>query len=251
MEKEQEEAKEVTFDEAFDEEFNETPVEVPEEEQEELAAEAADEPSLEEQLLSIQKERDDWRHKFESNQGRVAAMQRERAAQEKAPIKEEVAEEDDEAWAELVDDFPELATALNKRLEGITEKFERTMGEKLGPITERLEKGAQEEASAKFNSVVGESYENWEEIINTDGFRNFLSELPESIQQLYYSDNPADAIYLLDQYQGGVQREQPHDAKRKKQDRLQRSVAAPRTGSGGRTGVPDDFDSAFDYYASQ
>lgn len=126
----------------------------------------------------------------------------------KAPTQSEIdaAAESDAEWKELRDEFPEWATAVDKRL--------KTEGEKLKPIQEKLEllekainkvpdkkedRAVIEKLRTEINEdVVASRFPNWKADAGSKDFKAWVATQPEDVKAKCGSLRAADAIHVLD-----------------------------------------------------
>lgn len=183
-------------------------------------------------------------HHVKTTEGRVAAMQREaemarraatQVAPQDAPTQGQIADaaKSPEEWEQLKQDFPEWATAIDKKL---TAEFARLKAPTAGltpeqvqaMVAEQVAQTKAEMAQAIEEARVEGKYENWRDTVNSPEFAQWFALQAEEVRSLASSSAARDAIRMLDLY---------HQAKAKpaaeiKQERGARLAAAATTRPG-------------------
>jgi predicted nucleic acid-binding Zn-ribbon protein len=212
-----------------------------------------EEVTLEDRLAELERERDDYRQKFQSNNGRISAYQRQveelnhkltsqvdSAAQGNthAQAQDQLAQDlNGSSWDELLEDMPEVAEAINQRLNSVVEDRLSQIEHKISPLTERVQQDAQEAQIAALKS----RHPDFQEIANSNEFDNWIADQPDFIQAKRHSNDAADAAYVLDSYKAMTGANQTRN---KNRSRLESNVAAPSKRIA-RAGDDMDFESAF------
>ena len=204
----------------------EQPAEAAEPEQEEAKAEeAAPSPEdLRAQLEALQRERDEWRHRYQSDQGRFMAAQR--ALQEAAQTRKqsggnepgsqaEIAQAGVEAlkagrFEEFSQEYPEMAEAISEFYKVREQQILSTLQAELAPLKEAYQRQAQFEEQAAFDRAVQDltaRHPDWQQYdINSNAdFRDWLSAQPAEMQSLYGKPNAYAASRLIDFYKADRQ----------------------------------------------
>lgn len=240
--------------------------EVVEEVVEEATEEVVEEPEIdiwsglneqqENELKALQDERDQLDHWKKSQEGRIKAIQREYAA---APIQRERQEEPQinfeetsKRWKEFESDYPDIAAALDSKLNEAAQVFDYKLRSSLEPVQQ-----SQKEVFVEKQFLeLGQRHPDWEEVASSDSFRDWLGNQPDSMQQMYNSDYADDASALLDFYKAvhnsppPAESEQVRVVKQKRKEQLQASAAIPnRTVQ--KSDDASDFDSAFEQAAKE
>lgn len=151
-----------------------------------------------------------------------------------APTPKQVSEamKDAETYAELKDQFPEWGQAMDDQMGLLRESIINDVSPDkiVESVSQRLQQQFNHQLSSMRSELAVESrHQGWQRTVKSEQFSNWLSEQPEEIQALASSDDPADAIAMLDKY-----KEQGSAKQRRQQSsqRLERSVAP--TDGGGR-----------------
>src|SRR5690554_2151707 len=161
-------------------------------------AESDAELTLEERLRKAEEERDHFRHQFQSNSGRIAAYQRQiqsfeqqaelktrQAGESKEDAQERVAQEmNDSSWKELQEDFPDIAEALEKRLET---RVSQVVQERLGSIDQQLQpiqaRIREQEIQAERSALEAE-HPDWINVVRSDEYKAWIADKPDPVRQL-------------------------------------------------------------------
>ena len=183
--------------------------------------------------------------------GRVGAIQRElqlqRNAAEQAakavsesPTKQQMAEaaQDDEAWSELKDEFPEWADALEKRTGKLEKKF-----------SEQIESLRQQQPQTPDLSALRREYDqklltikhpSWRQIVASPEYNEWLNKQPQDVRQKALESTDAlECIEVLDQFTAA--KSPVKDVVDKRKERLASSVSAPSGGRPVRSKSIDDM----------
>lgn len=183
--------------------------------------------------------------------GRVGSMQREmqafRSVAASVPASGDkpsnaqinAAAADPAKWAKFKDDYPEIAEAMDLRLQGLQPPAKPAAVEvppgkvDLTPIESRLQQTEQNNATLAEDNAklrVEVKHQGWEDTVRTPEFDGWLKKQAPDIRALADSSKPADAIRMLDRYV-----KDNDDATKaaaltgNRKDRLQRNVAITNT----------------------
>lgn len=292
-----EQEQETTYDEAFDDLVNpqngeaeeesesevgpgvndELTTEADAEEAETQEAEEADDQDVEDQgsgdadeddLDTLKKERDHYKHGFDANRGRVSAYQKKindleaklaEASQKPNGDAESNTDTDnpegsgmtDEEWATFAEEYPEMARAFETRLSKLDETINARIGEIEHQVSPLADKAHEEQINAQI-SILESKHPDWQQVTSSEEFTKWISEQPKPVQDLAGSMDAGDASYLIDTFKAVNGNVQDKHSSHKRQDRLRQSVNIKTKGGGRRQGgVPDDYDAAFDHFAGQ
>ena len=183
--------------------------------------------------------------------GRVGAIQRElqlqrNAAEQaaktvsEAPTKQQMAEaaQDDEAWSELKDEFPEWADALEQRTGKLEKKF-----------SEQIESLRQQQPQAPDLSALRREYDqklltvkhpSWKQVVTSPEYNEWLNKQPQDVRQKALESTDAlECIEVLDQFTAA--KSPVKDVVDKRRERLASSVSAPSGGRPVRSKSIDDM----------
>lgn len=226
-----------------------------EEKKEEVAAEA----KPEEQPAAPVEQKVDWEHRFRSEVGRQAALQRkiQELESQVTSLKQQPAETPDkpqvsQQMARLMEDFPEIAEAMQAELDARTEAIRGEFRQHVEPLKEV----EQQRAIAKEELSVKEVYPDFVETVRTQDFLDWFQRQPAAVQALAGSSRASDAIAMLDYYTGGKRATPQANAdvqeiREKRQQALLRNVNVRNSAPPPVGDSPDDFENAFAYYAKK
>ena len=183
--------------------------------------------------------------------GRVGAIQRElqlqrNAAEQaaktvsEAPTKQQMAEaaQDDEAWSELKDEFPEWADALEKR----TGKLEKKFSEQIESLRQQQPQppdlnALRREYDQKLLTV---KHPSWKQVVTSPEYSEWLNKQPQDVRQKALESTDAlECIEVLDQFTAA--KSPVKDVVDKRKERLASSVSAPSGGRPVRSKSIDDM----------
>lgn len=239
----------------------------PEPEQEEEAKG----PTIEELIAereALQRERDDWRHRYQSDQGRFLAAQRKLADLHNQQRQQESAQEPegqrqqaaagvqamkDGRFAQFAEEFPEMAEAITEYFNSQKTELLSTFNQHIEPVKQWQQVQIEQEEQAAFNRAVNElatRHPDWEQYNRASNaeFDQWLSAQPAEIQSIYGRPDPYAASRLIDFYKSekGMAQSAPGASSRaeklqaQRQQKLERSTL-PTTKGGSVTNTdPDD-----------
>lgn len=220
---------------------------------EEPKAEAAPAGSTEQQKI-------DWEHRFKSEVGRQAAYQRQIAElkQQLETVKKQPSESkgsgkqaQTEHMKRLMEDFPEIAEAMQAEIESVVGELRGELKQSLAPVKE----AEQQRYVQREEETVKGTYPNYTQLVNTTEFFDWYSRQPEAVQALARSDKAGDAIAMLDYYTGGkrtsAESSPVQEIREKRQQALQRNVSVRSTAPAPLVDAPDDFESAFNHFSAK
>ncbi len=192
-------------------------------------------------------------HSLKSTEGRVAAMQRASDAAQKAqqsvapgqaPTDGQIASavQNPEEWDSLQRDYPEFATAMDKKLKAELAGLRAPQGltpEQVSEYVRQQTQANQVEVRRMLQEArIEGKYEDWQEVVKTTDFDAWFKVQQPEVRQLANSDSAKDAIRMLDLF---------HEAKAKpadviKQERGARLAAAAAPAKGGNAPPPKSLD---------
>lgn len=212
-----------------------------------------DKPEWQVQLEQAEKRAADWEHRYRSDLGRQAALQKkiadlEAKLQDSGQRSDETRSEYSERMQNLMQDYPEIAEALQ-------EELDRRLGgvkQELAPMFEERQRRERDTAEA----AVLEVHPDFKEAVQSQEFVDWFSKQPDAVQRMGASDDPRDAIAVLDFYKAlngkAVQSNPAVQQIREKRSRaLERNVTVRNTAPAPVGDAPDDFETAFRYYAQK
>lgn len=170
--------------------------------------------------------------------GRIGALQSEWAKAKQASDQPSAAQiagaaKDPEKWAALKNDFPEWGDGISEFVEArlaqftgkgmSAEQIEQVVAQRTGEISAALEK--------QFNErLVATLHRGWKDEVKTPEFNQWFSAQDAATQALAKSDDPMDAIELLDAFK--VHKSKPvANVRQERQQRLEQAVTSTKPGT--------------------
>lgn len=268
------------YDAAFDEFAGGEPADAPEQdeseeqneqgsdnqEEGEQVPDSTDEPD---EVTKLKAELQAANHKFNSVNGRINAYQRQinelkqqqqRAPQPSAGDNPQGSGMSDAKWEALKQDYPDIAEAMEAQLNGVRSQYQN----ELQQLRQQVEPIQQKQQEAEYNHHINSQMEalnsahpDWQDVVKTADYTNWLHQQPQAIQQLMGSTSAEDNIYLLNTFKSTRSNAQAtpdvNPVQQRRERQLQQARTIPnRSRTGGQSIIPeDDFDAAFEHYASQ
>lgn len=226
-------------------------------------------------LAQLQRERDEARHKAQSDANRVAALSRKLAQQQAAgsaltapPTQPNEAQKAlDEKITQLRKDYGDIADPIIELIEAQRNELQAVRSVVSEVATERQQAAVEAETKA-----LEERHPDWRQVASSPDFAGWLEAQPENVQRLASSWDARESSVVLTLFKteraettggqgagNGVATATPEtapaataaqpDARRTAQldaGRDVRSRPAPAS-----SGPPEDFDAAFDYFAKK
>ena len=188
-------------------------------------------------------------HSVASGNGRVSALSRKLADAESPsvqPLEEGVTPDAGELWSNLKEEYPDIANGTDERFVAMESKIDKMVEERLAPLRQMEEDRYVDNQL----SIVAQAYPDWQETVHGEEFGTWVDKQPLKVQDLRKSYESEDYIYLLKCYNADKS-EQVEEIRSSRQGVLKSNVAVPKRGRSKPSGPPDDFESAFAYYADQ
>ena len=251
-----------------------------EEDQQEPEPEPEPQDDVAKRLEALEAENQKLKHSEESQRGRLGAyqkqinaLQRELETRQNTPQEPPVEDDSDrrqeaaeaagvEDWEALKSDFPEVANALDARLEAESKRIEADR-QRQAQLEQRLAElqnavqPIQQQAHDQYlrgqMDALSARHPDWREVVSAPEFAEWLNQQPASLRKLTESDDAAEAAALMDLYKGQMGRAEPADGNStdRRQERLASAQSVPRRGAAPKGGAPDDFEAAFNHYAKK
>lgn len=169
---------------------------------------------------ALETQNKDLDHKLQSNIGRVSGLQRKANNLEKENSRLKAAADvdddqptadqitaalsgNDEDWDQFKEDYPAIASTIDKRLQAMGGAIEETIKTAVKPVESRLDQADEDAELAAYSAAVNEvseTYPEWTKAVKTDEFAAWLTEQAPGIAALASSDDPADASELISRY---------------------------------------------------
>lgn len=150
------------------------------------------------------------------------------------------------SFAEVEEDFPELAAFVRNQVEAATQAFQQ----QLTPLEEMRQQKAQEQHQAELQNqfqALATVHPDYLQISQDPTFHQWVATQPTSVQAMAQSDYADDNIALLNLYKGSRQAPSAPAAKPKPKTTLSDHAEIPRKGAGKAAADPDDVDPV-DYF---
>jgi hypothetical protein len=217
--------------------------------------------SVEAQLQRAREEAQLWQHKYNSDLGRQNAFQRKLAEQQQYidQLQNQMKRSSPESmtpneWKAIQEDYPEIAQGFQAYV-GELEQRHRAEIESVRSALQPIQQQAEESYVMDQFRLLENEHPDYREIAQSDSFKSWVRQQPANVQDMYESKQAADAAYLLRSYKNdlmpGVQASSELKQRREKQ--LRQAQTVPQRGGRTRSNMPpeDDFEAAFDYFASK
>ena len=246
-------------------------------EAEEEQTEQPGDEDLSAKLAALEAENQKLKHSEASQRGRLGAYQRQinqlqskleqpQNTSGKQSAEDQARQDAAEAagvkdWQALQEDFPEVAKALDARLESEKRQIEADRQrqaqleqriEELQSAVQPIQQQAQDNYLRTQVDALSARHPDWQEVVAAPAFAEWLNQQPESLRSLTESNDAAEAAALMDLYKGQTgQLDSREGTPDKRQERLASAQTVSRRGTAQKGGVPEDFEAAFDHYASK
>ena len=198
-----------------------------------------DTQALKQKIEVLQKQRDDFEHSFKSQVGRVSALQK-KLDSESPPAKKF-----DDDLESAMEDYPEIVKPM-------IDYFERKYGDldqRLAPIQQQNDRQDEQRYIDAQVNIISASNPDWLEITTSNEYKNWLTEQPSAIQAMNNSYDARDYQYLIGSFQGT--KNKSNELAQRRQSKLAGNVAVQSKGVSKSSSAPDDFSSAWEYYANK
>ena len=198
-----------------------------------------DTQALKQKIEVLQKQRDDFEHSFKSQVGRVSALQK-KLDSESPPAKKF-----DDDLESAMEDYPEIVKPM-------INYFERKYGDldqRLAPIQQQNDRQDEQRYIDAQVNIISASNPDWLEITTSNEYKHWLTEQPSAIQAMNNSYDARDYQYLIGSFQGT--KNKSNELAQRRQSKLAGNVAVQSKGVSKSSSAPDDFGSAWEYYANK
>ena len=198
-----------------------------------------DTQALRDQMAVLRKERDEFEHSFKSQVGRVSALQKKLDSESPAPKKF------DDDLASAMEDYPEIVKPM-------MDYFDRKYGDldqRLAPMQQQNERQDEQRYIDAQVNIIDSNIPDWRNIISGNDYKQWLTEQPSAIQSMSSSYDARDYQYLIGSFQGT--KTKSNDLSQRRQSKLAGNVAIQSKGASKSSSAPDDFSSAWEYYANK
>jgi|TARA_B110000240_G_scaffold186849_1_gene223938 hypothetical protein len=215
--------------------------------------------SIEDQLDAAQGELQQWQHRYNSDLGRQNAYQRQLKEQQQTIEKLQQnstasPSAGDNSWKLVAEDYPDIAEGVKSLFEkqANEHRFEldRVRGE-LQPIQEQARKSYVDQQFVMLEN----EHPDYREVAVSEEFKGWVATQPGPIQEMIQSEQAGDAAYLLRAYKNDVQpgQQATSELKQRREKQLRQGQTVPSRGGRSKSNLPpeDDFEAAFDFFASR
>lgn len=210
---------------------------------------------LDARIAAAEKAAKDYEHRYKSEIGRQTALQKKvqelQAQLEQRPQAAASQRQYTERMQNLMGEFPEIASALQEELDARLAEVRNEVQSAVAPMKQQ-EEARQYQAE---ESRVREIYPDFVDVVKSQDFMDWFERQPPAIKDLASSPHANDALAVMDYYTGYKGRNQAaanpevQDTIAKRQAALQRNVSVKNTAPAPVSDGPDDFESAFEYFA--
>lgn len=190
-------------------------------------------------------------HAARSNAGRVSALQRKVDELQKSPRTDKAGGAADGGTPGDGSDTDD--TSFGEEFSEVADFVQRTVEKKVAPLQAKLDEQEAGEAARQEQAVLTEAFgrlakahPDFDQIRNNPEYGDWLKKQAPGVRSLTASQDPEDAIVLCDLFKSakGTKRTPSRD------DLLAAAEELPSQGGSRKTGIPNDFDAAFDHYAN-
>jgi hypothetical protein len=215
--------------------------------------------SIEEQLSAAQGELQQWQHRYNSDLGRQNAYQRQLKEQQQTIEKLKQSSEatpsaGDNSWKLVAEDYPDIAEGVKSLFEKQANEhraeLDRVRGE-LQPIQEQARKSYVDQQFVMLEN----EHPDYREVAVSDQFKDWVATQPAPIQEMIQSEQAGDAAYLLRAYKNDVSpgQQATSELKQRREKQLRQGQTVPSRGGRSKSNLPpeDDFEAAFDFFATR
>lgn len=240
-------------------------------------ADSAGEDDISARLKALEAENQKLKHSEASQRGRLGAYQRQinqlqsQLQQTQNTSGSQPKSEDQQRqeaadaagvkdWEALKADFPEVAKALDARLEADAKQREADRQRQaqleqqivqLQSAVQPIQQQAQDQYLQTQVDALSARHPDWREVVSAPAFAEWLDQQPESLRRLTNSNDAAEAAALMDLYKSQTGQGADSNSADKRQERLASAQTVSRRGAAPKGGVPDDFEAAFNHYATK
>lgn len=258
-------AEDQSFEEAFAEFSRPDPLAsepVPDQDEPPQEDEPKEEPKVEEpqtdvaaKLAAAEQAARDWEHRFKSEVGRQTALQRKvgelEAQLKERPQSQQAQRQYSDRMQALMQDFPEIATALQEELETQLAAVRNEVRQAVEPMKQQEEQRRYQAEEAR----VKEKYPDFAETVNSREFLDWFQTQPEAVRSLAASPFANDTLAVLDYYSATrprpVENAEVQQIAQRRQQSLERNVSVRNSAPAPIADAPDDFEAAFNHYSRQ
>jgi hypothetical protein len=233
-----------------------------EEDEGQIEAEPQPEFSLEERLEEAERQAQLWQHKYNSDLGRQNAYQRKVSEYENEiqQLKKQAERSNNpdsmtpSEWKALQEDYPDIAQGVQSQFAQLQARHQAEI-ESIRRELQPIQAQAQESYVQDQFRILEMEHPDYREIAQSDSFKSWVEYQPENIRNMMTSQQAGDAAYLLRTYKNDLMpgQQASTELKSRREKQLRQAQTVPQRGGRSRSNMPpeDDFEAAFDFFASK
>ena len=215
--------------------------------------------SVEEQLNAAQGELQQWQHRYNSDLGRQNAYQRQLKEQQQTIEKLQQSSTaspsaGDNSWKLVAEDYPDIAEGVKSLFEKQANEHRAELDRVRGELQPIQEQARQSFIDQQFGMLENE-HPDYREVAGSEEFKSWVATQPGPIQEMIQSEQAGDAAYLLRAYKNDVSpgQQATSELKQRREKQLRQGQTVPSRGGRSKSNLPpeDDFEAAFDFFATR
>lgn len=215
--------------------------------------------SVEEQLSAAQDELQQWQHRYNSDLGRQHAYQRQLKQQQQTIEKLQQSSSPstaaaDNSWKLVAEDYPDIAEGVKSLFEKQANEHRAELNRVRGELQPIQEQARKSYIDQQFVMLENE-HPDYREVAKSGEFKSWMATQPHPIQEMIQSEQAGDAAYLLRAYKNDVSpgQQATSELRQRREKQLRQGQTVPSRGGRSKSNLPpeDDFEAAFDFFASR
>lgn len=215
--------------------------------------------SVEEQLNAAQGELQQWQHRYNSDLGRQHAYQRQLKEQQQTIEKLQQSSTappsaGDNSWKMVAEDYPDIAEGVKSLFEKQANEHKAELNRVRGELQPIQEQARKSYIDQQFVMLENE-HPDYRDVAKSGEFKSWMATQPYPIQEMIQSEQAGDAAYLLRAYKNDVSpgQQATSELKQRREKQLRQGQTVPSRGGRSKSNLPpeDDFEAAFDFFASR
>lgn len=206
------------------------------------------EPDSTQELAALKARLAAAEHRIRSDDGRVAALQRKLDEELKATRTKQAGGASPGSEIDTNDD------SFGEEFSEVADFVQRAVEKQVGPIKSAIEEQRAAEAGQREQLRIADAFQkiaevhpDFDQIRSDPEYPKWLNTQAPMVVRMAGSEDPADAIALCGLYKASKGNQRPSS----RQELIAAAEEIPSKGGSRKTGVPDDYESAFDHYASE
>lgn len=215
--------------------------------------------SVKEQLSAAQGELQQWQHRYNSDLGRQNAYQRQLKEQQQTIEKLQQSSSastaaSDNSWNLVAEDYPDIAEGVKSLFEKQANEHRAELNRVRGELQPIQEQARKSYIDQQFVMLENE-HPDYREVAGSEDFKSWVGTQPGPIQEMIQSEQAGDAAYLLRAYKNDVSPglQATSELRQRREKQLRQGQTVPSRGGRSKSNLPpeDDFEAAFDFFASR